>query len=308
MEIKKLKESYLKKEILKSDFIDKMYDFHDVLFQFSEDLENTSIEAIRIEKGEVVFKMKGSGVELFCRRFDKRLAPLDAFNFNDYEDDEMTMQLNLLKPDDVVLDIGANIGWYSLTLSRGVKNLKIHAFEPLPSTYELLNKNIQLNQVENISVHNVGLSNKNEITEFFIDPKLSVNASAKNVAETKDAVAVSCKIVKLDKLVQDEGINKVDFIKCDVEGAEYFSFLGGKETLIKYKPIVFSEMLRKWTRQFDYHPNDIISFFKEIGYLCFIIDGDKISEIKEVTDSTLETNFIFLHQEKHVNEIKEYAN
>jgi hypothetical protein len=66
---------------------------------------------------------------------------------------------------------------------------------------------------------------------------------------------------------------KVDFIKCDVEGAELFVYQGAKATLMQQKPIVFTEMLRKWAAKFDYHPNDIIALFDEldIAVLSFLI-------------------------------------
>ncbi len=92
----------------------------------------------------------------------------------------------------------------------------------------------------------------------------------------------------------------VDFIKCDVEGSELFVYQGGLETLKKYKPVVFSEMLRKWSAKFGYHPNDIIALFKNIGYQCYVITVDNyLKEITEVTEETVETNYFFLHGEKH---------
>lgn len=91
----------------------------------------------------------------------------------------------------------------------------------------------------------------------------------------------------------------VDFIKCDVEGAELLAFQGAKETLQRDKPIVFTEMLRKWAAKFNYHPNEIIMLFSTFGYRCFYADGEALKELLVMTDETLETNFFFLHCEKH---------
>ncbi len=89
-------------------------------------------------------------------------------------------------------------------------------------------------------------------------------------------------------------MDKLDFIKCDVEGAELLTFQGGLKTITKYKPIVFTEMLRKWSAKFNYHPNEIIELFKDIGYGCYFVVNDKLHEIKMMTDETIETNFFFL--------------
>ena len=111
---------------------------------------------------------------------------------------------------------------------------------------------------------------------------------------------IQVNVTKLDNWVKDNKKEKLDFIKCDVEGAEYFIYKGGIETIKKFKPVIFSEMLRKWSKKFGYHPNDIIEFLKNVGYNCYVINSNLgLTEIKEVTEETVETNFFFLNQENH---------
>ena len=78
-----------------------------------------------------------------------------------------------------------------------------------------------------------------------------------------------------------------------------FAFRGAADIIERDHPVVFSEMLRKWSAKFDYHPNDIISFFRERGYQCHALGENGVSPVDAVTDSTVETNFIFLHTVKH---------
>lgn len=74
----------------------------------------------------------------------------------------------------------------------------------------------------------------------------------------------------------------------------------------QYTPVVFSEMLRKWSAKFGYTPNDIIKFFKNLGYRCFVIaDEEKLRECPIVTENTVETNYFFLHEVRHTNIIGE---
>ena len=94
-----------------------------------------------------------------------------------------------------------------------------------------------------------------------------------------------------------------------MEGAELLVYKGGLQTINAFKPIVFTEMLRKWSAKFGYHPNDIIALFALQGYECFINNGNhQLSEIKEVTESTANTNFFFLHLEKHASILNKYKN
>ena len=98
----------------------------------------------------------------------------------------------------------------------------------------------------------------------------------------------------------------IDLIKCDVEGAELFVFKGGIETLKKDKPIIFSEMLRKWSKQFGYHPDDIIKLLADIGYHCYGYINDKIEKIDFVTPELETTNFFFFQKTKHKKQLKRF--
>jgi hypothetical protein len=67
-------------------------------------------------------------------------------------------------------------------------------------------------------------------------------------------------------------------------------------------------MLRKWSAKFNYHPNEIISLLGEFGYLCFAVNKERLIEIPLMDENTIETNFFFLHSEKHADKIKFFTN
>ena len=91
-----------------------------------------------------------------------------------------------------------------------------------------------------------------------------------------------------------------DLIKCDLEGADLKVFLDACATLNLCRPLVFSEMRRKWSARFHYHPNDLIGFFAELGYGCFKINSAQLSPLESMIDDTKESNFFFLHRESHI--------
>ena len=84
---------------------------------------------------------------------------------------------------------------------------------------------------------------------------------------------ISATVRTLDSVARKKGIRRLDFLKCDVEGGELLVFKGGLQTLQHHKPVIFCEMLRKWSAPFGYHPNDIITLLGELGYLCFTVKG-----------------------------------
>lgn len=299
---------FLNHEISKVEFIDLMYDIHKTIFEYSDDLKNTSISKIEILDKKVIMTFRASDVKLLCIPGDKRIACLDAYNFKSYEEEELMMQYKLIQDNNIIIDIGGNYGWYCLHVAKKFPNSKIYTFEPIPDTYNNLKFNIDINHIKNIITINSGLSDKSGNFTFFCDPNLTVNASLCNVNDNSKATKIVCNVDVLDNFVKKNNINKIDFIKCDIEGAEIFALKGAINILQEQKPKLFVEMLRKWTRKFEYHPNDIIVLLENIGYSCFVITKEcLLNEIFEITENTIETNFVFLHKEKHrvlINNLK----
>jgi FkbM family methyltransferase len=250
---------------------------------------------------------RDNGLRLLCPLGDHRVAPLEALNFLDYEKEESAMIIKLAEGARVVIDVGANMGWHSINIAKHYPECQVYALEPIPETYSFLEKNVKINGISNIQLHPVGLSNKREELEFYFYPEGSGNASSRNLSDRADAKLVTCYVEPMDGFVLTKKIS-VDFVKCDVEGAELLVFQGGRATLERDRPIVFTEMLRKWAAKFGYHPNEIINLFSDLGYACFRLKGEGLFEISSITDDTIETNFFFLHQEKHSEKIKRFRN
>ena len=306
MSLKLLEKEYINGKIDKHDYIRRMHDVHKVLFEYSNFIKNKDIKKIEIYDGNVTMTTRENEIKLLCDKYDHRIVPLEILNFNFYEKDEIDFILKLIKENSTILDIGANIGWYSLKIAKNVKNVEIIAFEPIPKTFEYLKKNIDLNHVSNVKTFNYGLSDEEKNISFYYYPEGSCNASAANLSRRNDIDKIICKLTTLDKFAADRNLS-VDFIKCDVEGSELFVFKGGIKTIERDKPIIFTELLRKWAAEFDYHPNNVISLLKKNGYLCFTIKNRNLKEITEINENTVETNFLFLNHEKHSDLIEFYA-
>jgi FkbM family methyltransferase len=303
MSISDTRSKFLSGKISKPEFIQEMYELHhSKLFEYADYIKQTNIASIEVLDNQLVMTSRDRGVKVICPLGDYRVAPVEGLNFLDYETTDSAMIMRLVSPDDCVIDIGANIGWYSMNIAKTYPLTNVHAFEPIPKTHYILEQNIKLNSLKNITTHNFGLSNEKKDITFYFYPEGGVNASSANLSERADAELIICHVEKLDDYVSANKLN-VDFIKCDVEGAELFAFQGAKETLQRDKPIVFTEMLRKWAAKFDYHPNEIIALFSSLNYRCFYVDRSSLIEIVEMTDETIATNFFFLHSEKHILQI-----
>lgn len=287
-----LKEKFFNQQLSKSDYIEQIGKKHNILYCYSDFLTGTIAKKIEISKESVLIELE-SGIKLTCIKDDYRIIPIEILNFNKYEEPLWDAFLSILDKKGICFDIGANIGYFSLYMSHKLPNTEFYSFEPIEKTFDYLNKNLVINDAKNIHSYNIGLSNKKEELEMFYNPHLSGNSSMKNLSEKDYVQKIACKFSTLDDFMEENNIENIDFIKCDVEGAEKFVFEGGMNTLKRFKPIIFTEMLRKWAQKFNYHPNDIIELLATIGYKCYAINNKDCYLIKEVTDSTQETNFVF---------------
>jgi FkbM family methyltransferase len=168
------------------------------------------------------------------------------------EGDVEEFMRSCLRNGSVFVDVGANVGYYTLMASKLVGPLgRVHAIEPVPSTACLLKVNVRLNGCGNVIVHEVAAwSSKGEVTLSI--PK-SFYGCASIVREGEERLSV--KAVTLDEMLH--GVNSVDLIKIDVEGAEHEVLLGAKNLVSKVKCMVI-ELSR--------NAKEVLGLLKQYGF------------------------------------------
>lgn len=298
MSLKELKTSFNNGEITKQDYINRIQGIHCVLFDYAEFIKDTDIGMIEVTDGSVVMTTRAKKIKLMCDKDDKRIIPIEILNFDSYEDDVLQMMEALIEGQSTIFDIGGNIGWYAINLAKAKPDATVLTFEPIPKTFAYLQKNLTMNEVSNVYPFNFGFSDQEQELTFYYYPEVSGNASLTNVSDRDDVEKIRCQVRRLDEFVRQSN-QAPDFIKCDVEGAEFFVFKGGIDVIERHKPIIFAELLRKWSAKFAYHPNEVINLLKGMGYRCFAVAGEKLAEFIAMDDQTMETNFFFLHADKH---------
>lgn len=142
---------------------------------------------------------------------------------------------------DTVYDIGANIGYITLSLAKRVgRNGRVVAFEPIPQTFDLLRRNIEINKVNNVQLLNVAAST--ECGEAVI--RMAGNLSMASIVwHRKDPSASELLIrtVAIDELVEAGEFGAPKFVKVDVEGAEGLVLQGMARTIAAAKPVIYLE-------------------------------------------------------------------
>lgn len=293
------KQAFLEGSLSKPEFISSMHErYHQLLFAYSHYIKETDIASIEITDDSVIMVTRQHGFKLLCNPHDQRTVPIEILNFGAYEQEELECIFNLLSSTSVILDIGANCGYYSLHLARHYPSSHVYAFEPVPVTFENLQRNLDLNHISNVTAYNIGLSNKAGTLPIYFYKEGSGNSSLHNLSNGQEVVQVDCEFRTLDSYI-GKIPEQIDFIKCDVEGAELLVLEGGLGMIDKHKPILLFELLRKWAAKFNYHPNDVLQILEKLKYRCFAVESGRIVPIEKIEDSTRQTNFVFLHRDKH---------
>ncbi|MDD4347480.1 MAG: FkbM family methyltransferase [Opitutales bacterium] len=303
-----IRRQFVDGEIDKQTYIFSIYKYHELLHDYCNIISNTNISSIQILSDAVIVGLKDPEIQLIAPEGEWRTAAIESVNFGNYEASEIRLIRSIVQSMGSEIrgfvDVGANAGFYSLAIAKLFPKVKVYSFEPVPQTFELLTRNIKINGLSDIVAFPLGLSDEPGKFTFHTYPSHSVAASRERLLDSVVSKTVSCDLDTMDHAVSLNSI-PVDFIKCDVEGGELFVFKGGYETIKNNLPVVFSEMLRKWCHKFNYHPNDIIMFFSDLGYDCFAIGECGLTKCPVVDDYTKETNYIFFHRKKHSSLIKD---
>lgn len=149
----------------------------------------------------------------------------------DYEP-ELRVFIGMLRRGDVVVDIGANIGTYAMRAARAVgPGGKVLAFEPLPVNARKLRRAIAMNRASNVDLIEAAAGDSDGSVSLFDGGRESSASICANEGNRFDV-----RVVKLDTVVRDSGLGRVDWIKMDIEGAEPRALEGMPETMGRFRP------------------------------------------------------------------------
>ena len=212
---------------------------------------------------------------------------------------------------ETVLDIGANYGFYSYHLAKAVgPKGKVYSFEPIPFTFATLQVIAKLLRIRNTELIPKGCSNKNERVSFNVPVQHSQALSAglahlgnreddrpgKDIqVRWEETRAISGEVVTLDSFLPP--LSNLTFIKCDIEGAEFFAFSGARKLISQNPPTVICEINPWYLQGFGVAVSDLTDFFAALGYGLFRYDtNNEKRSLRPVEESTIvEDNYLFLH-------------
>jgi FkbM family methyltransferase len=225
-------------------------------------------------------------------------------NLAPHEKAERTLLKKLVKPGMVVFDVGANVGDYSIVLSRLVGSSGVvHTFEPASSTFAKLEERLKQSKCHNVFAHQKATYSDNIPISFNQFPEdfsvwnsigrpemLNPNGSGEYVPIVKTETVEG---ITLDSFCKEHGIDKIDYLKIDVEGAESDTLEGAIELLSNHKVgYIQFEISQKMLEGLDRTANATFDILRKYGYECHRITADGSIGEEAIGSNSFYENYI----------------
>jgi FkbM family methyltransferase len=230
---------------------------------------------------QLIFNLLGKRAYMnWCAR-----SQLQMHNRHQYKDPEQRFLNLFLHPDDICLDVGANLGSYSFVMSHLVgQNGLVYAFEPVHSTFEGLQTFVALGRLTNVRPLNLGLGAHTGRHKIFV-PRIAGLPGHGRATLVQQANGITgeweeVEVMTLDDFCVSVNLPHIEFMKIDIEGAELPALQGGAQFISQHHPTLLLEIEQEHTRRFEYQPVDLVQHLRDQGYdHVLYCDGSQLLEV-----------------------------
>jgi FkbM family methyltransferase len=163
-----------------------------------------------------------------------------------------------LPEDAVILDVGASVGAWTVPLARRFSAQgHIHAFEPVPTNRERLEAAVAQNAIRNVTVSSLALGNATRTVDMWLRSSVTGAGSGTAAIVATGTGHLTVQMQQLDDWVDQASVNRLDFIKLDVEGAELMVLAGAERTVTRFRPLILAEFDDYWMSTHGLSASDV---------------------------------------------------
>ncbi len=192
----------------------------------------------------------------------------DIFWFAQRDTWELRFITKNLRPGSQLLDVGANLGYYSITIARALKSdCTIHAFEPYPANFDRLRFNLMANNYPCVKPHKLALGAGPSTMFMVLVPNNSGGAYVSS--ESKTGAEPAVEVIDLDTFAAEQELTSLQFVKVDIEGHEALFLKGAQKTLSNLLPPLMMEIHPENLKRQGTKAVELLDQLKEMGYTRF---------------------------------------
>lgn len=223
------------------------------------------------------------------------------FWYGNYESEVGELLKKIISPGDVFLDVGANIGYFSLMVAKNEPSSTVFAFEPASHLFEKLENHIRDNYLKNIFAIHAAAGENDETGILFLADVENEGMSSLKEPENYSGKKEEIKIISLDNWMNRSALENISLIKMDVEGSELAALKGMKNIIDEFHPLIISEINPQTLSLFGLKSEDIYKFIYGLGYEIYLIE--KSGNLKRYVKPEPEKagNVLFIHPDKILN-------
>jgi FkbM family methyltransferase len=190
--------------------------------------------------------------------------------FGTYEPELRDMMRSVLRPGCVALDIGANVGWHTLLMAKLVGDHgRVLALEPNPSVRAKLTEHVEINSFHWVDILPFAASSSDGTAQFLGIPAETSNSGSSHLLASGDnrpSNQFEVEMRRVDRIVRDAGVQRLDFIKLDIEGHEWPALVGAEESIARFRPRIAFEYGADYALG---SPEEFAEFFAKHRYRLF---------------------------------------
>jgi FkbM family methyltransferase len=187
-----------------------------------------------------------------------------------YDYNEMKFLLRYLRDGDSFIDIGANIGIYTLLAASKLTSGSIYSFEVLPKNYTRLQENLKLNKLNQVKTYAIAVSDKKGTTTL----NIAEGDSMPFITTTATNGTITVPTDTLDNLLDNQCLPSLTLAKMDIEGAELLALKGGTLLLKQQCPHVWILEINNTVENLGHSQQDVVDFLENYGYGLYHYDAD----------------------------------
>jgi FkbM family methyltransferase len=194
------------------------------------------------------------------------------YYFGTFEPECLAAMHRIVKPGDTVLDVGANIGLFTLEASLSVgSGGRVIAIEAMPDHATAVMNSVRYNGMTNVEV--IPVAAGDQIGEAILTLPRNTNYGMFTLGEVVGDVSFRVPVQRIDDIVLERRLKSVNFIKMDIEGSELSALIGAEQTLRQFHPTILIELDENHLSACGTSSHEVKSFLNRLGYREFSLDG-----------------------------------